>query len=460
MENEIEEEGGITLGYIFRTIFSQKWLALIIAAVIALAGTLGLYFLGKQSEDYKVAFVTNLPGSQNSSYFEFPDGQTQHFTKMVSFDNLEKVKESSEAFSDIDIKKMYENGDISVKCEITEVVEDSKEYTTTYYLTAKSKYFKSETVARDFLSAVSDYPNTYLRNMKIDYTTALDASLETVMYDKQLDALQEQINFMNSEYADLINSYGGNFVVKDGRTLNYFKSRLQAFVDLGEISRLKTKALEEGYIKIDEETGGINQKAIAKYEAERYNKERERDIANESLTLALNKLTGKTEGDEESGESGTIVNGVVMIDAQAVISLTNEIARLNKELSEIDRFINQGKINAGFDAQVTEVYNRVKDFTTEFAGISSTVYTTRSTVNYLNTNVIKAEGGRGVLMSLIISVVVGIIVAAVAAYIVGWCKQRKTKVAASDVNVPVFAEAQAQAAVTDESDGADGKTDK
>ena len=108
MENE-KEEGGVTLGYVFRTIFSQKWLALLIAAVITVAGTLGLYFLGKTNEVYNVSFVTNLPGSQSSaSYFEFPDGQTQHFTEAVSYENLEKVKESNAAFGDIDIKKMYE----------------------------------------------------------------------------------------------------------------------------------------------------------------------------------------------------------------------------------------------------------------------------------------------------------------------------------------------------------------
>ena len=58
MEEEIENgEGGITLGYIFRTIFSQKWLALIIAAVITVAGALGLYFMGKSGTVYSVSFV-------------------------------------------------------------------------------------------------------------------------------------------------------------------------------------------------------------------------------------------------------------------------------------------------------------------------------------------------------------------------------------------------------------------
>ena len=85
MENE-KEEGGVTLGYVFRTIFSQKWLALLIAAVITVAGTLGLYFLGKTNEVYNVSFVTNLPGSQSSaSYFEFPGGHTQHLTEAVSY---------------------------------------------------------------------------------------------------------------------------------------------------------------------------------------------------------------------------------------------------------------------------------------------------------------------------------------------------------------------------------------
>lgn len=445
MENE-KEEGGVTLGYVFRTIFSQKWLALLIAAVITVAGTLGLYFLGKTNEVYNVSFVTNLPGSQSSaSYFEFPDGKTQHFTEAVSYENLEKVKESNAAFGDIDIKKMYEKGDISVRCDISEIVEGSKEYSVTYMLTAKSKYFKSQTVARDFLSAVSNYPNEYLKSMKIDYTTALEASNDTIMYDKQLDALQEQIEFINSEYADLISSYGGNFVVKNGRTLNYFKSRLQAFVDLGEISRLKTNAIENGYLKIDEETGEVNQKAKAKYEAERYNKERERDIANKALTDALDKLSGN----DASGEGSGSATGVIMIDAQAVIALTSQIARLDKELEEIDNFINNGKIDINFDGQVKDVYNKVKEFTDEFAGISSTVYTTRSAVSYLNTNVIIDEGGRSWVMSLVISVCAAIVLAAIIAYIVGWSLQRK-KAEKSAVSSPVFVDAQAQAAAADE----------
>ena len=76
MENEIENEGGITIGQIFRTIFSQKWLALIIAAVITLAGTLGLYFLGKNDETYSVSFVLQLPntGEATSSAYTYPDG--------------------------------------------------------------------------------------------------------------------------------------------------------------------------------------------------------------------------------------------------------------------------------------------------------------------------------------------------------------------------------------------------
>lgn len=457
MEKEIEEESGVTLGYIFRTIFSQKWLALIIAAVITVAGTLGLYFWGKRSEVYSVSFVSNLPGSQNSaSYFEFPDGQTLHYTEMVSLGNLEDVKnDGSGAFDSIDVKKMYECGDIYVTCEIAEIVEGSKEYSATYVLTAKSKYFKSDALARDFLSSVSNYPNEYLRKMKIDYTTALDASTETIMYDKQLDALQEQISFLNEEYTGLINAYGGNFVVKDGRTLNYYKSKLQSFVDIGDISRLKTDAVKNGYLKIDEETGGINKNAKAKYEAEKYNKERERDIANDSLTLALNKLSGKEENGDGSGEgtaTGSGVGGVVMIDAQAVIALTNEIARLDKELLEIDRFINEGNINEEFDGQVNEVYNKVKDFTDEFAGISSTVYTTRSTVNYLNTNVISIDGGRSVLMSFIISFAVGVVLAAIVAYIVGWSRQKKAEKNKPYVGVPVFSEVQAQAALAAETE--------
>ena len=58
---EEKEEGGISIGDIFRTIFSQKWLALIITAVITVVGTVGIYFYGSTKVDYSVLSCCSCP---------------------------------------------------------------------------------------------------------------------------------------------------------------------------------------------------------------------------------------------------------------------------------------------------------------------------------------------------------------------------------------------------------------
>ena len=62
-------------------------------------------------------------------------------------------------------------------------------------------------------------------------------------------------------------------------------------------------------------------------------------------------------------------------------------------------------------------------------------------------------------MSLIISLVAGIIIACIVAYIVGWSKQRKIK-AVAVVEAPLFAEARAQTAATEDTSDTAGVADK
>ena len=70
MQDNEREEGGISIGDIFRTILSCKWLALVIAAVITIGGAVGLYFYGASKQEYAVTFVMYMPGSGNSPVSE------------------------------------------------------------------------------------------------------------------------------------------------------------------------------------------------------------------------------------------------------------------------------------------------------------------------------------------------------------------------------------------------------
>ena len=86
MEEEMEDSG-LSIGDIFRTIFSQKWLALGIAIVITIVGTIGLYLIGKSGSEYSITFVLQLPNSEDSpSTYLYPDGRNFDYTDFVSLD--------------------------------------------------------------------------------------------------------------------------------------------------------------------------------------------------------------------------------------------------------------------------------------------------------------------------------------------------------------------------------------
>lgn len=438
MEEKIENENGISLGYIFRTIFSQKWLALIIAVAITLAGTFGLYFLGKSNEVYSVTFVSKIPGSESSPQaFDFPDGKEFRYEVIVSYDNLKKVKDQNKLFDGIDIQKMYEKGDISIIRTLKETASGSGEYEATYKIDAKAKYFKESAIARDFLTELTLFPVRYLESMSIDYDKSLEASREAIQYDVRLSYLNDQLTYLNEEYNKLIEKYSENFVVRDGKTLNYYKSQLLTYSDRGDIDRLKIKAIDE-HIVMGDENGQPLEAAIAKYKSQKVEKVRERDRIQAALNNAIASVRP---------ESGSII-----LDADAIMNYTIRIAELDQDIADIQKFIDESRVSAEFEAEVEAVETKLSELTNLYSEVASAVYSSKTIVNYMNTNIIAIENGRGIVMSAAISLVLGLAAAAVVAYIVGWSKQKKVRVK-QFVNMPVYGEARLQIAVSDETHG-------
>lgn len=420
MENNIEiEEGGVSIGDIFRTIFSQKWLALIIAAAITVLGTLGLHFMGKRSQVYSVSFVLQLPNTSEttstSTSYTYPDGASFYFTDLIAKNNLKEVG-SREDFKGVDVNKIVKEGGISISRAVDKVTEDSQNgvYDLSYTIKVNSKYFADEDVARDFIEALINFPCDYIKAMYIDYDQGLTASKSLITYDGRLDALKEQAEFILTNYENLITAYGAGIVVKEGKTLGYYQGQLQSYINTkATLDNLKTKALKNHYVMSDEK-GQPLEAAISQYKQDIERKQDEK----EKIELALEQLYAGTKGQSTS----------VIIDTETVMEYALQVAQLDKEIDYFEKFIEEGcYVNADFDKEVNAAEAQVEAFTKEFAEISSIVYTNNANVNYLNSNVIEVEGGRGLIMSAGISLVAGIIIAAIVAYIVGWNKQKKAK---------------------------------
>ena len=437
--DEFENEGrGVTLGDIFRTIFSQKWLALVLTFAIAIVGTLSVYFIGKINEYYSVAFVLQLPnsGDATSTSYTYPDGENFYFTDLISSENL-KLVASREQFSDVDVDKMVKRGDISIARTIDKLDDESQGgvFDLNYTIKAKSKYFKDEDEARDFIEALTEFPRKHIVSMEIDYDQSLTTSKSAITYSEQLTLLKNQAYYIQAVYNSLIVAYGGEFVVDSGKTLTQYKDEIDAYITQDLFTSLKGLADTNGYIKSAD--------AKLKYEGDKKSKE-----------LDLQHAKAKLQTLEEfikQGVSSTMIDG-------EIVSLTGEIGTLEYEIEilqgYIDSFENESKINpAGYEADIAKVEAAVTAFTEGIKPVASYVYGRVTKINYLSSKIVEVDGGYGLMMSVAIGLVTGLVIAAVAAYIVGWNKNKKAaKVAENAGEVPAYGEAQLQAAVTVDED--------
>ena len=267
MENNIErEESGVTLGDIFRMMFSQKWLALAIVIIVTVAGTLTFYFKGKLDEVYSVSFVLQLPnaGDATSTSYTYPDGESFYFTDLVSQEKLNAVASLNE-FKKIDVSKMIKNGDVSIIRTIDKLDEDNQEggvYDLNYTIKLKAKYFANEDLARNFVKTITSSPYDYIRSMDINYDQSLTTSRSAITYEEQLGLLKSQAYYIQANYNELIGAHGREFVVEGGKTLAQYKDEIDTYLSQDLFTALITNAKENGYVK-------ANNEAKLKYESDK-----------------------------------------------------------------------------------------------------------------------------------------------------------------------------------------------
>ena len=120
-----EEANGISLRDIFKTIFTQKWLALIIAVVITVGGVLAIQLGYNNGQKYYTSqFSLVLPEDDNEgTRYTYPDGVPFQYADMIAYKSLNAVKKSDERFTDIDIDSIAKKGAISISREVNEEKE-------------------------------------------------------------------------------------------------------------------------------------------------------------------------------------------------------------------------------------------------------------------------------------------------------------------------------------------------
>lgn len=412
--NEETEEKGISFGDIFRAIWSQKWLALIIAVIIFVGGTVGLYLYGKYTSEYSVTFVLQLPDSDNSpASYVYPDGKNFYYSDLISSENLKQIKDSDEKYRDIDIAKMLRSGAVSVtRTELESANAQTKE--ATYTVKVASKYFGSSDLARDFLIDIAYIPFNYISGMHIDFDMYLTSAKETVMYDTEFDFLENQVKYLQAIYDGYIETYGANFVVEGGKTILAYKSSLDVFIQNGTISNSRTEASTRFYIK--------NADSKTRYEIAE--KEIERQLAIEEQTLNILK------GVSTDGGTSSIITTV-----GEVLSQSKLVEELKQRKEDYHNYAEKGVVDENFSKSVMEIENKVEKLTDDFASVSHSIFVKSSSVSFSSANIVRLENKMGVVMAVLISLIVALLVSMVVAYIVGRSKIKKLAAAAETPEV-------------------------
>ena len=216
-------------------------------------------------------------------------------------------------------------------------------------------------------------------------------------------ALEKQCTYLVSQYNQLTNQYKSDFVIRDGKTLNYYVTAIDTFVNPNKnrvLEKLKTQVKEENLLKSLE----------LKKDYENELLQVERDLKREQFIL-----------DEMKVGSSDVSQNITAIRDQAA-----KVADLNQRKEDLTKYITDGKLaDDDFKSAINEAYETVKGFTADFKYAAETVYSVALTVSFTTSNVITTVGETGLIISCVISLVAGLVIAMIAGYIVGRVRLNK-----------------------------------
>ena len=418
-----EETKSLTLKDVVRTIWSQKWVALIVAVLITLAGAVTLFYGYNPSvSSYSMEFSLNLPGDDNSGAYIYPNGTQFYYADITSIKNLGEVKKSNpDYFSKIDVDEMASKGHIHIRRDITVMVDANENVSSykeiRYTISVKASYFANENQAKDFLVKLSNTPADYLSSMNIDYSAYLGMSSEADDYESEIGFLKSQLDVIEEQYDKLIATYGESFVVqtkkeegqeeKGGKTLLAYAQEVRAYEHKRVLDNLLVRARENSYLK--------NEANKEKYRLQAIDLEKEYNKAENTLNKMLSV-------NSDSSSSTTVV-----LDANAIKAQADLVSDLKNEKAIIENYRDNGTVNADFANDINDAYKKIVEFTSVFSDTSATVYGQATSVVYIQPGIVAEEGGMGLLKIAVLSVVVGVVVALIVAYVAGYYKNKNKK---------------------------------
>lgn len=389
-----EEKAGITLADIFRTIFSQKWLALAITVIITLAITFGLYFgYNPNTTQYVSTFTVSFPGSEGSSP-KFPDNSPFKFIEIISLNNLNAAKASDEErFGYINVGAIHLNNDISIIHPKNSAGEEEERF---YTIKVSSKYFKNRTDATDFIDALVQMPINYLLGLADDQAAYLVDYDETVFYEDKTDILTSQVEYLIKGATALAENTGNSTATMQILgALNRYKIELQVAIG---------KMRENHYVHNIEEAQSIYHYLL--------------NNVRETLALKEEELKEIRKGGLDETDDTIIVQTSTKIE-----QIAEEISKLHQQEKLYSDYLDEMTESDEFDEELNKLVEDLKTLTVRFSNNLREFYNRYSFIAYNGAT--ETESSLSLVVCGLVGLIAGLIVAAITAFIVGSKRSKK-----------------------------------
>ncbi len=407
------EDEGISLGQIFKVIFRRWKLLLFITGIIFVFGLLGSQLVyNKLKTDYTTSVVYNVIGVNDGVY---ADNSQFNYRDLVKLSNLEKVKNSNNKYSSIDVKTLVEKEKISIKKEIVQD-ENKTSSQTVFTITASGRYFQNAEQARDFFAAVLSIPVDRTVQIIEDTNNSinLDAYSKANDYNEQVNYLKAQLAYLTSKYDSLISQFGDIYPTvnqTNTKKLSEFRLDLNSYFELHKFSELDNELTARKYVKNFNDNK--SKLEIRQASLEKQIEDNEKII--DSLYDQMKRLYNP--GPDEEFDIRKVQSSEVYAPYTTQISnLTVANAQMRNELSDIEKQLSEQGGDAtdvaAFEAKLTTYYNQLVHETDTYTAVSKSVINENTSVDYTS-KAIDSKGGLSLLISVLLFLVGGFVVAAI-----------------------------------------------
>ncbi|MFA6861301.1 MAG: hypothetical protein WCR56_02850 [Bacilli bacterium] len=418
-----------------------------------LACLLGIqYGYTKNKQIYTADGSVNFPGATEALY---PNGTAFNASDLISAKNLNKVVDSNDEFTGIDITKMIKDAGVSISKDTNPnyVVKTTTSSTSTtdttsgnyakynnhFTITVKAKYFSGSDQARDFVAAIYNLPiqNAVSQYSAMTFASNLNYSKNTeISLNDQLNYLSAQYDYLLSSYKTLATTYADQYLTINDVTQSissYENSLIANYAQL-KVDELVNTINVNGYLRLaatatadeiasakaslnNQKTTMVNSvtnlqsqlKAQKETFQAIYGTSPTINASNIDLVTAMNELTKK-------------INALIGDGTPENPAIGSELYYLNIKLNNIS--VTDGTTPWALPETVSTKISNVTYFLTGategFSDVIKTVYQNNTYTTYDNGDtIVLASGGIKLVYNLVISVLVGFLVGSLIAYLKG-----------------------------------------